>query len=95
MIQFTKVDGKEICDIRIYALSTCIWCKKTKMFFEDNNICYSYVFVDLLPEDEREKIEESLYEFTSFISYPVVLSDTHEPIIGYNEKKLRTLIGID
>ena len=30
MKEFIKVDGKKICDIRIFALSTCVWCKKAK-----------------------------------------------------------------
>lgn len=94
MSQFIKVEGKEICDIKVYALSTCIWCKRAKKFFENNNICYSYIFVDKLTASEQEKIENMLEEISSFISYPIIISDTQDPIIGYNEKKLKKLIGI-
>ena len=32
----------------VYALSTCVWCKLTKQFLNDNNVEYEYVDVDLL-----------------------------------------------
>ncbi|MCK5129594.1 MAG: glutaredoxin family protein [Clostridiales bacterium] len=94
MAEFIKVEGNEICDIKVYALSTCIWCKRAKAFFEKHYICYSYIFIDLLPEKEQEKLENMLGEISTFISYPIIISDTHDPIVGYNEKKLRKLIGI-
>ena len=92
MSNFIKMKGKNICNIRVYALSTCIWCKRAKTFLDSYNIEYSYVFVDLLPENEQEEIENMLCEYTSILSYPIILSDKCEPIIGYNQQKLKNLI---
>jgi len=33
----------------LYALSTCVWCKKTKELLASLGVDHSYVFVDLLP----------------------------------------------
>ena len=93
MCEYTKVEGKEICDIKVYALSTCIWCKKAKTFLESNNIAYSFIFVDLQPKEDQDKIEDMLEEHTSIISYPIIISDKCDPIIGYNKDKLEELIG--
>lgn len=93
MAEFTKVSGKEICDIKVYALSTCIWCRKCKTFFDNKGIAYSYCYIDLLPQEEQDEIEEMLGEHTTIISYPIVVADGHDVIVGFNEKKLKKLIG--
>ena len=92
MAEFTKVSGKEIGEIKIYALSTCIWCRKCKTFFDNNDIAYSYCYVDLLPQEEQDEIEEMLGEYTTIISYPMVFADGHDVVVGYNEKKLKKII---
>jgi glutaredoxin len=55
MIDFKKVDGKDVGDIKMFALSTCGWCKKTKAFLSDHGIAYSYVDVDLLEGGEMDE----------------------------------------
>ncbi len=92
MAEFTKVSGKEICDIKIYALSTCIWCRKCRTFFEDNEIAHSYCYIDLLEQDEQDEIEEMLGEHTTIISYPIVFAEGHDVVVGYNERKLKKII---
>ncbi len=92
MAEFTKVSGKEIGEIKIYALSTCIWCRKCKTFFDNNGIAYSYCYIDLLPQEEQDEIEEMLGEHTTIISYPMVFADGHDVVVGYNEKKLKKII---
>jgi len=92
MAEFTKVAGKEICDIKVYALSTCIWCKKAKTFFESNNICYSFIYVDSLDQTEQDDIEAMLGEHTGLISYPIIFAEGHDVIVGYSEKKLKKLL---
>jgi ferredoxin-thioredoxin reductase catalytic subunit len=48
------VVGKKKGDVKLYALSTCVWCKKTKQLLNELGVDYHYTFVDLLPEDERQ-----------------------------------------
>ena len=93
MAEFTKVSGKEIGEIKVYALSTCIWCRKCKTFFDNNEVAYSYCYIDLLPQEEQDEIEEMLSEHTTIISYPVVFAEGHDVVVGYNEKKLKKIIG--
>jgi glutaredoxin-related protein len=35
-------------NIKLYALSTCIWCRKTKEFLDKSGVEYEYVYVDEL-----------------------------------------------
>jgi len=40
----------------IYALSTCLWCKKTKKYFDDLKIPYEAIDYDKQDEARQEKI---------------------------------------
>ena len=43
-----KVEGKKIKEILLFALSTCIWCKKTKENLKKIGIAFNYIDVDQL-----------------------------------------------
>ena len=45
--------------ITLYALSTCIHCKKTKEYLDDCGAKYDCIFVDKLEGDERNRHEEA------------------------------------
>ena len=93
MSEFAKVEGRNISDIRIYTLSTCGWCKKTKRFFNDNHIAYSYIDVDLLPPKEAGAVVEEQMKYNPNGSFPTIVIDSDRCIIGYNEAELKELIG--
>ncbi|OGR77094.1 MAG: hypothetical protein A2X32_07375 [Elusimicrobia bacterium GWC2_64_44] len=40
----------------IYALSTCLWCKKTKKYFDDLKIPYEAIDYDKQDDARQEKI---------------------------------------
>ncbi|MDD5660242.1 MAG: glutaredoxin domain-containing protein [Actinomycetota bacterium] len=46
-IEINHVDGKQNKKVMLYALSTCIWCRKTKMLLDELGIAYDYMDVDL------------------------------------------------
>src|SRR5512139_2692142 len=47
-LNFEHVEGNDKGKITLYALSTCIWCKKTKDLLSDLGAKYDYAYVDLL-----------------------------------------------
>jgi glutaredoxin len=77
----------------MYTLSTCGWCKKTKAFMNSHNVAYSYIDVDLLPYDEQDKIVEQQRRFNPAKSYPTIVVNGDYCIVGYDEHKLKQLIG--
>ncbi len=89
----THVEGGSRRNIRLFTLSTCIWCKKTKAFLKDLGIGYDYVDVDLLQGAEREETLEELKRFNPRCSFPSLVVDNKECIVGYNEEKLREVAG--
>ena len=44
----------------IYALTTCLWCKKTKKYFEDKKIPFEAVDYDSQPEPKQEEMMKEM-----------------------------------
>jgi len=91
MAQFIEIDGRDIGEIRIYALSTCGWCKKTKNFFNENKIKYAYIDVDRLDPNETEPVRKEQLKHNPAGSFPTIVVDG-AAIIGYDEEKLAELV---
>jgi len=72
----------------LWALSTCMWCKKTKKFLDDNGVEYTYVFVDLLEGEDRDKALEEVAKHNSSVSFPTILVNG-KCIVGFDEKRIK------
>lgn len=83
------IEGQNKGDVVLYALSTCGWCKKTRMLLEDLEVEYDYIYVDLLEGDERQEIIEQLKKWNPQLSFPTLVIKNEECIIGFNEDKVR------
>ena len=94
-MQFTKVSGKKTeHKITVYALSTCVWCKMTKQFLNDNGIAYEYVDVDLLNDKEKEKTRQTILSKGGTLSYPTTIVDDKIAITGFRKDKLKEALGV-
>lgn len=51
---FELVKGKNKGDIKLYALSTCAWCEKTKDLLKELGIEFKFIYVDLLQGDTKQ-----------------------------------------
>ncbi|MDI3543509.1 MAG: hypothetical protein PWP57_1114 [Candidatus Atribacteria bacterium] len=74
--------------VMLYALSTCPFCKMTKKYFENHNIPYDFVDVDLLEPDEREKTVSKVQEISGRRAFPVIVIGD-KVIVGYDELSIR------
>lgn len=90
---FTQVNGRDYGDVRMYALSTCGWCKKTKAFFNSHGVKYAYVDVDLLSGEEREAARAEQMRFNPNGSFPTIVIDGRDCIVGFDEEKLDYRFG--
>ena len=72
--------------IKIYALSTCIWCKKTIEYFKKKGIPFEHIYVDLLDEDQSKQVSRELEELNPDRSFPTVLIGDRV-IVGYKTKE--------
>lgn len=83
------VAGKKMGDIKIYALSTCPWCKKAKQLLNDLGVEYSFVDVDLLTGKEREQAIGDVKKWNPSVSFPTLVFNNSKSIVGFKESEIR------
>jgi glutaredoxin len=89
------VDGEHIEHaVLLYALSTCIWCKKTRQLLEDEGIAFDFVYVDLVDPDERREIRARIRELSSSTSFPATIIDDKDCIVGFKPDKIKRRLGL-
>ena len=79
--------------IKMYSLSTCSHCKAMKKFFNDCNVSYEFVDVDLLDGDERHAILEDVKKLNPRCSFPTIRIG-EKIIIGFKEKEIREALDL-
>ena len=79
--------------VRVFALSTCMWCMKTKKLLEENSIEYKFENVDQLQGQEREQVLEEVKRHNPKVTFPTVVIDS-KPVIGYKEDELKEALGL-
>jgi glutaredoxin-like protein NrdH len=83
------VQGDKKGFVMLYALSTCVWCKKTKSLLEQMNIDYFFVDMDLLEEPERSETKNELKRWNPDCTFPSLVIDQESCIVGFDEQKIR------
>ncbi|MBN1495649.1 MAG: glutaredoxin family protein [Spirochaetes bacterium] len=91
MIKMIRVKGKNVGKLMLYALSTCIWCKKTKKLLDELKIEYEYVDVDLLEGEDSARAKDEIRKWNPQSSFPTLVINDERCITGFNEKKIREL----
>ncbi|HAX18008.1 MAG TPA: glutaredoxin family protein [Actinobacteria bacterium] len=86
------VDGIEKKKLLLYALSTCIWCRKTKNLLNELGVSYDYVDVDLLEGSDQDFAVEQVKKFNPSGGFPTLVVDDKEAVRGFDEIKIRELL---
>ncbi|MDO5836419.1 MAG: glutaredoxin family protein [Methanobacterium sp.] len=87
------VDGENKGKIVLFALSTCGWCKKTRMLLEDVGAEYDYIYVDLLQGEKRQEVIQQVEKWNPQLSFPTLVINDEETIVGYNEDRVMEILG--
>jgi len=88
------VKGENKGKIMLYALSTCIWCKKTKNFLDDLGVEYNFIYVDYLEGDEKEKTKKEIMKWNPRCSFPTIVINDKVCIVGFKEDKIKEALMI-
>jgi glutaredoxin len=91
---FEHVEGENRGKVTLYALSTCVWCKKTKKLLADLGVEHSYIYVDLLKGDERKRTLEEVKRHNPNTSFPTTVINEDMCIVGYKEKEIKEALGL-
>jgi glutaredoxin-like protein NrdH len=72
----------------LYALSTCVWCRKTRLLLDDLGVAYDYEYVDLLRGDERARVMDIISKANPSQNFPTLFVDGR-CFVGFLEKEIR------
>jgi len=80
--------------VRFYGLSTCIWCRKTRKFLEEQGVAFDFVYIDLLQGAERDEAKEQVRRWNSAVSFPTIVIDNKRSVVGYKPEQLTEELGL-
>jgi len=92
-MKLEHVDGQEKGDVLLFALSTCGWCKKTRLLLEEIGVAYNYVYVDLTEGEERNEIIENLKKWNTSLSFPTLVLNNEKSIVGFDKNTILEELG--
>jgi len=92
-MDWTEVQGEDRGALKLYAISTCGWCRKTKALLDELGVEYQYRYVDMLSGDEREEVIEEVARWNPARSFPTIVLDGEKAIVGYKADKIREALG--
>jgi glutaredoxin len=87
------VNGENKGKLVLFALSTCGWCNKTRMLIEELGAEYDYIYVDLLQGADRNEAVEALKIWNPQLSFPTLVINDQECIVGFDQDKIMEIIG--
>ncbi|HSW57397.1 MAG TPA: glutaredoxin family protein [Dehalococcoidales bacterium] len=93
-MKLNHVGGKKGVDLKLFALSTCPWCKKTKALLDSAGVDYFFVDVDLLSGADRSEAMAIVRKWNPSASFPVLVLDDTKCIIGFREQEIRSALGL-
>ncbi|MGD0355939.1 MAG: glutaredoxin family protein [Dehalococcoidia bacterium] len=93
-MKIEHVEGKKAGKLMLYALSTCIWCKKTKQLLTDLGVEYDYTFVDLLQGPEKDETMKIVEKWNPECSFPTLVVNDSQCIVGFKEKEIKEALKL-
>jgi len=78
-------------EVLIYALSTCPWCRKTKEWFTSQRVPFRAIDVDLLPDEEQQRVADEAFRLSGGRRFPVTVIDG-QVVVGYNPERFLELL---
>lgn len=79
--------------VRVFALSTCPWCKKVKELLDTEKIIYDVLDVDLLQGAEQEQAVAEVEKLTGKRSFPVTVVG-EQVFIGFKKDEILEAIRL-
>ena len=84
-VDFTPKNGsRNVGDLKLFALSTCGFCKKAMAFLEENDISFVYTYVDTIDPEVKTKIKDDFHaQFGKKMLFPSLVMDDKDFLVGF------------
>jgi glutaredoxin-like protein NrdH len=80
-------------EVKVFALSTCPYCRMTRQYLDEGGVAYGVVEVDKLEGQERDDAVAEVKRLSGGTSFPVVVIDG-EVVVGFNKVRIKELLGL-
>jgi len=77
--------------VKVWALSTCPYCRMTRKWLDEQGVDYDVVEVDKLEGTERDDTIAEVKALSGGTSFPVIKVDD-EVIVGFNKSRLQEIL---
>jgi glutaredoxin-like protein NrdH len=81
------------CDVKLFALSTCVHCRSTKDFLSSCGVEYECIDVDKLDGEERKKVLEEIKEINPSCSFPTIVIGG-KIIVGFRADEIKEALKL-
>lgn len=78
--------------VSMYTLSTCPWCRKTKAFFTEHKVPFTFIDYDLADEATQSRISAEV-DAAGATGFPYVKIND-EVIAGYQPERYAKALGL-
>jgi glutaredoxin len=82
-----------VANIKVFALSTCPYCKQARAYLSDNGVDFDVVEVDLLEGQPRADAIDEVKRLSGGTSFPVIVGDG-QVIVGFDKAGIGRLAGL-
>ncbi|MDO8916247.1 MAG: glutaredoxin family protein [Coriobacteriia bacterium] len=79
--------------VKVFALSTCPYCRMARQYMDENAVSYDVVEVDKLDGQERADAIDEVKKLSGGTSFPVIVVDG-EVIVGFNKVRIKELLSL-
>lgn len=79
--------------VKLYALSTCPYCRMTRRYLDESGVEYELTEVDLLEGQTKDDVVAEVRRVSGGASFPVVVIGD-EVIVGFNKARIKELLGL-
>jgi glutaredoxin len=93
-MSIVDIPGQNRGEVFLYALSTCVWCKKTKAFLNELGVAYRYVDVDLVSSTERDGVVAEMAQRNPARNFPTIVVNDKDVVVGFHPERLKELLGL-
>ena len=88
------VKGKNAGKILLFALSTCVWCMKTKRFLDSLGVAYDYLDVDKLSGPELEQVKKEIDRWNPTGGFPTIVINDSKCVVGFKEDEIKKTLKV-
>lgn len=92
-LNFEHIEGEKKGDVKLYALSTCVWCGKTKELLAELGVEFDFIYVDLLNSDEKQCAIDEVKKYNESCSFPTLVINEDKVIVGFKEADIKEALS--